>query len=130
MNFEEKITKAYQEKIANEKAKIKAELAKQERIVRRELEAIGIRNFEGFFFFGHKVKYANAEGQIITLMANINTDFNAGFVQAWRVEGICPVCGETCWSKEVNDLAGIGQMVYDFFPCGDHIDVCKGQIDD
>lgn len=38
----------------------------------------------------------------------------------WQVQGTCSDCGETCWSRAVEGLDGIGEMYNEFDPHYDH----------
>lgn len=108
MNFVEMITAAYKAEQHRQDLDTEARRLKNEAMIIEDLTKMGAEDFT---------------------VKNCTVTFNSGLVLLavfeyrhfmYQVQGVCPTCGETCWSGGRSGLVGIGEMYLDFDPSYNH----------
>ena len=109
MTFLEQITQAYKERKEFDEDQAQSSKRRIEARVKEGLTKLGVT--EPFIPDGLQVQFDR-----IIIRAVLHNDRNLD----WQVQGVCPDCSKTCWSRKVAILEHIGEMHYDFKPYNHH----------
>ena len=109
MIFLEQITQAYKERKQFEEDQAQILKMGIEDRVKEALTKLGVT--EPFIPDGRQAQFDR-----IIIRAVLHNDHDLD----WQVQGVCPDCSETCWSRNASNLPYIGEMHYDFKPDYNH----------